>query len=58
MIINFNYQVDLLLTPDFIWKDRFHGAAQRWWILVEVMIKLPCLVTVHSMVLDAILKKG
>ncbi|PON68968.1 Activating signal cointegrator 1 complex subunit [Parasponia andersonii] len=28
-------KVDLLITPDFIWKDRFHGAAQRWWILVE-----------------------
>ncbi|XP_065878645.1 DExH-box ATP-dependent RNA helicase DExH14 isoform X2 [Euphorbia lathyris] len=28
-------KVDLLITPDFIWKDRFHGVAQRWWILVE-----------------------
>lgn len=28
-------KVDLLITPDFVWKDRFHGAAQRWWILVE-----------------------
>ncbi|KAI8543195.1 hypothetical protein RHMOL_Rhmol08G0198900 [Rhododendron molle] len=28
-------QVDLLIAPDFIWKDRFHGAAQHWWILVE-----------------------
>ncbi|CAO2818508.1 unnamed protein product [Amaranthus hypochondriacus] len=28
-------KVDLLITPDFIWKDRFHGAVQRWWILVE-----------------------
>lgn len=28
-------KVDLLLTPDFTWKDRFHGASQRWWILVE-----------------------
>ncbi|GAB2270112.1 activating signal cointegrator 1 complex subunit [Dionaea muscipula] len=28
-------KVDLHITPDFIWKDRFHGAAQRWWILVE-----------------------
>ncbi|KMS97778.1 hypothetical protein BVRB_5g123420 [Beta vulgaris subsp. vulgaris] len=28
-------KVDLLISPDFIWKDRFHGAAQRWWILVE-----------------------
>ncbi|KAL6995088.1 activating signal cointegrator 1 complex subunit [Sarracenia purpurea var. burkii] len=29
-------KVDLLITPDFIWKDRFHGAAQHWWILVEM----------------------
>lgn len=28
-------KVDLLITPDFTWKDRFHGAAERWWILVE-----------------------
>lgn len=28
-------KVDLLITPDFIWKDRFHGAVERWWILVE-----------------------
>ncbi|KAJ8451475.1 hypothetical protein Cgig2_017866 [Carnegiea gigantea] len=28
-------KVDLLIAPDFIWKDRFHGAAQRWWIFVE-----------------------
>ncbi|KAK2663355.1 hypothetical protein Ddye_001929 [Dipteronia dyeriana] len=28
-------KVDLVITPDFTWKDRFHGAAQRWWILVE-----------------------
>ncbi|KAK3015087.1 hypothetical protein RJ639_006649 [Escallonia herrerae] len=28
-------KVDLLITPDFVWKDRFHGVAQRWWILVE-----------------------
>ncbi|GAB4846226.1 activating signal cointegrator 1 complex subunit [Ancistrocladus abbreviatus] len=28
-------KVDLHITPDFIWKDRFHGAALRWWILVE-----------------------
>jgi ABC-type bacteriocin/lantibiotic exporter with double-glycine peptidase domain len=20
-----------------VWKDRWHGAAQRWWILVEVL---------------------
>eukprot|EP01018_Ginkgo_biloba_P014054 Gb_18049 [translate_table: standard] len=28
-------QVELVITPDFVWKDRFHGTAQRWWILVE-----------------------
>ncbi|KAK1273205.1 hypothetical protein QJS04_geneDACA008017 [Acorus gramineus] len=28
-------KVDLLITPDFVWKDRFHGASERWWILVE-----------------------
>ncbi|KAK1407351.1 hypothetical protein QVD17_38965 [Tagetes erecta] len=28
-------KVDLVITPDFVWKDRWHGAAQRWWILVE-----------------------
>ncbi|XP_071902326.1 DExH-box ATP-dependent RNA helicase DExH14 isoform X2 [Coffea arabica] len=28
-------KVDLIITPDFVWKDRFHGTALRWWILVE-----------------------
>lgn len=28
-------KVDLIITPDFTWKDHFHGTAQRWWILVE-----------------------
>ncbi|CAH9088182.1 unnamed protein product [Cuscuta europaea] len=28
-------KVDLILVPGFVWKDRFHGTAQRWWILVE-----------------------
>jgi activating signal cointegrator complex subunit 3 len=28
-------KIDLLITPDFVWKDRWHGASQRWWILVE-----------------------
>ncbi|XP_051152610.1 DExH-box ATP-dependent RNA helicase DExH14 isoform X2 [Andrographis paniculata] len=28
-------KVDLTITPNFVWKDRFHGTAQRWWILVE-----------------------
>lgn len=34
-LILYTIQVDLLISPDFIWKDRFHGTAQRWWILVE-----------------------
>ncbi|KAG6687039.1 hypothetical protein I3842_11G050800 [Carya illinoinensis] len=28
-------KVDLCITPEFIWKDRFHGATERWWIVVE-----------------------
>ncbi|CAA6657392.1 unnamed protein product [Spirodela intermedia] len=28
-------KVDLVITPEFVWKDRFHGAAERFWILVE-----------------------
>ncbi|XP_078430191.1 U5 small nuclear ribonucleoprotein helicase isoform X2 [Wolffia australiana] len=28
-------KVDLLITPDFVWKDRLHGAAERIWIFVE-----------------------
>ncbi|KAK3440303.1 hypothetical protein EUGRSUZ_B00583 [Eucalyptus grandis] len=28
-------KVDLRITPDFTWKERFHGQAERWWILVE-----------------------
>ncbi|KAJ0973942.1 hypothetical protein J5N97_015907 [Dioscorea zingiberensis] len=28
-------KVDLVLSPDFVWKDRFHGTAISWWILVE-----------------------
>lgn len=28
-------KVDVLITPDFVWKDRFHGASQRWWFSVE-----------------------
>ncbi|CAI9111861.1 OLC1v1012190C1 [Oldenlandia corymbosa var. corymbosa] len=28
-------KVDLIIIPDFEWKDRFHGTALRWWILVE-----------------------
>lgn len=37
MIVSFNCQVDLLITPEFVWKDRFHGAALRWWLIVEVL---------------------
>ncbi|KAL8547142.1 hypothetical protein ACS0TY_006743 [Phlomoides rotata] len=28
-------KVDLTIAAEFIWKDRFHGTAQRWLILVE-----------------------
>ncbi|KAF6165076.1 hypothetical protein GIB67_000660 [Kingdonia uniflora] len=28
-------KVDLLISPEFVWKDRFHGVSERWWILVE-----------------------
>ncbi|KAI4303767.1 hypothetical protein MLD38_039362 [Melastoma candidum] len=28
-------KVDLLITTEFTWKERFHGQVQRWWILVE-----------------------
>ncbi|KAG6635576.1 hypothetical protein CIPAW_11G052300 [Carya illinoinensis] len=28
-------KVDLCIMPEFIWKDRFHGATERWWIVVE-----------------------
>ncbi|PIA58140.1 hypothetical protein AQUCO_00500228v1 [Aquilegia coerulea] len=28
-------KVDLLISPNFDWKDRYHGASLRWWILVE-----------------------
>ncbi|KAH7652348.1 DNA helicase protein [Dioscorea alata] len=28
-------KVDLVISPDFVWKDRFHGTAISWWILVE-----------------------
>lgn len=36
MITALSLQVDLHITPEFTWKDRFHGTSQRWWILVEV----------------------
>ncbi|XP_020701426.1 DExH-box ATP-dependent RNA helicase DExH14 isoform X3 [Dendrobium catenatum] len=28
-------KVDVLITPNFVWKDRFHGASERWWFSVE-----------------------
>jgi hypothetical protein len=28
--------VDLLITPEFLWRDRHHGMSLRWWIIVEV----------------------
>ncbi|KAH9288103.1 hypothetical protein KI387_032220, partial [Taxus chinensis] len=28
-------QVELMITPEFVWKDHLHGASHRWWILVE-----------------------
>ncbi|MCD7464619.1 activating signal cointegrator 1 complex subunit [Datura stramonium] len=28
-------KVDLVIAPQFVWKDRIHGTALRWWILVE-----------------------
>lgn len=28
-------KIGLAITPEFTWKDRFHGAAQRWWIIVQ-----------------------
>ncbi|AQL08745.1 DExH-box ATP-dependent RNA helicase DExH14 [Zea mays] len=28
-------KVDLHITPEFVWKDRYHGMSERWWIIVE-----------------------
>lgn len=28
-------KVDVLITPEFVWKDRFHGGSERWWFSVE-----------------------
>ncbi|KAF2937977.1 hypothetical protein DAI22_03g087400 [Oryza sativa Japonica Group] len=28
-------KVDLLITPEFLWRDRHHGMSLRWWIIVE-----------------------
>ncbi|TVU47946.1 hypothetical protein EJB05_07564 [Eragrostis curvula] len=28
-------KVDLNITPEFVWKDRYHGMSERWWIIVE-----------------------
>ncbi|KAL0384901.1 UNVERIFIED_CONTAM: DExH-box ATP-dependent RNA helicase DExH14, partial [Sesamum radiatum] len=38
-------KVDLTISPEFVWKDRFHGTALRWWILVEAH-------TTHTELLD------
>ncbi|KAM3230160.1 hypothetical protein ACQJBY_060762 [Aegilops geniculata] len=32
-------KVDLLITPEFVWKDRHHGMSQRWLIIVEQLIR-------------------
>ena len=37
MMFNFNMHLGWLIIPEFICKDRFHGSAHRWWILVEVL---------------------
>lgn len=28
-------QVVLTLVPDFVWKERWHGTSEKWWIWVE-----------------------
>lgn len=28
-------KVGLLIAPEFVWKDRYHGMSERWWIIVE-----------------------
>ncbi|KAK3150861.1 hypothetical protein QOZ80_3AG0238710 [Eleusine coracana subsp. coracana] len=28
-------KVDLSIAPEFVWKDRYHGMSERWWIIVE-----------------------
>eukprot|EP00897_Mesotaenium_endlicherianum_P001872 jgi/Mesen1/1712/ME000138S00568 len=28
-------QVVVTIVPEFVWKDRIHGAAERWWLWVE-----------------------
>ena len=28
-------RVDLTITPEFIWDDAYHGAAEQFWIMVE-----------------------
>ncbi|KAH9778126.1 DExH-box ATP-dependent RNA helicase DExH14 [Citrus sinensis] len=33
--IQLSATIGLAITPEFTWKDRFHGAAQRWWIIVQ-----------------------
>nr|KAJ0189791.1 hypothetical protein LSAT_V11C800396830 [Lactuca sativa] len=51
--------INLVLTPDFVWKDRWHGAVQCWWILVEshtayteLLDLKPLPVTVSSQLLE------
>ncbi|KAL6867611.1 hypothetical protein ACP4OV_015635 [Aristida adscensionis] len=28
-------KIDLHITPEFVWKDRYHGMSERWWIIIE-----------------------
>lgn len=34
-------KIDLIIAPDFVWKDQFHGASQRWWIFIEELYIAP-----------------
>ncbi|KAG2542539.1 hypothetical protein PVAP13_9NG644400 [Panicum virgatum] len=43
-------KVDLHITPDFVWKDRYHGMSERWWIIVEAGI---CSVTINFIFQDS-----
>ncbi|XP_078430193.1 U5 small nuclear ribonucleoprotein helicase isoform X4 [Wolffia australiana] len=45
-------KVDLLITPDFVWKDRLHGAAERIWIFVEVVYIAPLKALVRERIND------
>ncbi|GJN30699.1 hypothetical protein PR202_gb19029 [Eleusine coracana subsp. coracana] len=33
--VNLHATVDLSIAPEFVWKDRYHGMSERWWIIVE-----------------------